>query len=100
MNRATGKRTYDQKSNKLPPGCFILDNVGEPRPLVVAEKDVSKVIVGVTPGHMANLHRRGEGPRAFLLGNRRYYLVHELVEFFAPGAYAEIIRAGLPWKLC
>jgi len=55
---------------------------GEVIPLVVAGKDVEKVILGYSAKTAANHRCEKIGPRYFMVGARPYYLVKDLVEHF------------------
>tara|TARA_B100000315_G_C14534885_1_gene567965 strand:+ start:277 stop:543 length:267 start_codon:yes stop_codon:yes gene_type:complete len=55
---------------------------GEVLPLVVAGKDVEKVILGYSAKTAANHRCQKTGPPYFMVGARPYYLVKDLVEHF------------------
>ena len=51
-------------------------------PLVVAGKDIERVVIGYSAKTAANDRCRKVGPRYFMRGGRPYYLVRDLVEHF------------------
>ncbi len=55
---------------------------GEILPLVVAGKDIEKVVLGYSAKTAANHRYEKTGPRYFMVGARPYYLVRDLVEHF------------------
>ena len=66
-----------QEEEKLPKkGLRVID------PLIVAGKDIEKIIVGYSSKTAANDRSRKVGPRYFMRGGRPYYLVKDLVEHF------------------
>jgi hypothetical protein len=55
---------------------------GESWPLVVAAKDVGKIILGYSKKTAANDRWRKRGPPYYMIGGTPYYLVSELIEYF------------------
>jgi hypothetical protein len=55
---------------------------GEIQPIVVAGKNVEKIIDGYTSKTAANERSLKVGPRYFMRGSRPYYLVSDLVDHF------------------
>jgi hypothetical protein len=55
---------------------------GDSQPLLVASKDIEKIIVGYSAKTAANDRSRKVGPRYFIRGGRPYYLVQDLIEHF------------------
>jgi hypothetical protein len=51
-------------------------------PLIVAGKDIEKIIVGYSSKTAANDRSRKVGPKYFMRGGRPYYLVRDLLEHF------------------
>ena len=66
-----------QQEEKLPKNDLrVID------PLIVAGKDIEKVVIGYSSKTAANDRSRKVGPRYFIRGGRPYYLVQDLVEHF------------------
>ncbi|MBT7934849.1 MAG: hypothetical protein HN722_01495 [Nitrospina sp.] len=55
---------------------------GESRPLVVASKNIEKVVDGYTAKTAANDRSRKRGPPYYMVGGTPYYLVSEVIEYF------------------
>ena len=55
---------------------------GETQPIVVAGKNVDKIVYGYTSKTAANERSLKIGPRYFLRNGRPYYLVSDLVDHF------------------
>ena len=51
-------------------------------PLIVAGKDIEKVVIGYSAKTAANDRSRKIGCRYFMRGGRPYYLVQDLLEHF------------------
>lgn len=51
-------------------------------PLIVAAKDIERVIIGYSAKAAANDRSRKVGPRYFMRNGRPYYLVQDLIEHF------------------
>jgi hypothetical protein len=51
-------------------------------PLIVAGKDIEKIIVGYSAKTAANERCQKVGPPYFMRGGRPYYLVKDLVDYF------------------
>ena len=51
-------------------------------PLIVAGKDIEKIIVGYSAKTAANERCQKVGPPYFMRGGRPYYLVKDLVAYF------------------
>jgi hypothetical protein len=51
-------------------------------PLIVASKDIEKVILGFSPKTAANLRSQKKGPRYFMVGGTPYYKTSDLLEYF------------------
>jgi len=73
-SKEAGQLPNDIKVIKFLPGEF--------QSLVVASKDIEKVVIGYSAKTAANDRSRKIGPRYFLRGGRPYYLVQDLVEHF------------------
>ena len=72
-----------KKKNFLPTDAEILKFVdGEFRPLLVAGKDVEKVVIGWSKKTASNQRSNKTGPRYFMNGGTPYYLVSDLLEYF------------------
>ena len=54
----------------------------EVNPLIIAGKDIEKVVIGYSAKTAANDRSRKIGPRYFMRGGRPYYLLKDLVEHF------------------
>ncbi len=51
-------------------------------PIIVAGKDIEKIVIGYSAKTAANDRSRKVGPNYFLRGGRPYYLVEDLVDHF------------------
>jgi hypothetical protein len=51
-------------------------------PLMVAAKDVERIILGYSAKKAANDRSRKVGPKFFMNGARPYYRVSDLIEYF------------------
>ena len=66
-----------QQEDKLPKNDLrVVD------PLIVAGKDIERIIVGYSAKTAANDRSRKIGCRYFMRGGRPYYLVQDLIEHF------------------
>jgi hypothetical protein len=72
----------------LPPVIeYLMEKLGCPgnsevNPLIIAGKDIEKVVIGYSSKTAANDRSRKVGPRYFMRGGRPYYLVQDLIEHF------------------
>ena len=55
---------------------------GDSQPLLVASKDIEKVVIGYSAKTAANDRSRKVGCRYFMRGGRPYYLVQDLLNHF------------------
>ena len=55
---------------------------GESWPLIVASKNIERIISGYTAKTAANDRSRKLGPPYYMIGGTTYYLVSELIEHF------------------
>ena len=73
----------NQKVRQLPKNIKIVKFLpGEFQPLIVAGKDIEKVVIGYSAKTAANDRSRKIGPPYFMRGGRPYYLVRDLVAHF------------------
>jgi hypothetical protein len=54
----------------------------ESRPLIVASKNIERVVNGYSAKTAANDRSRKLGPPYYMVGGTPYYLVRELIEYF------------------
>ena len=72
----------------LPPAIeYLMEKIsysGSPKinPVVVAGKDIEKLVVGYSAKTAANDRCRKVGPKFFMVGSRPYYLVKTLIDYF------------------
>lgn len=72
-----------QEAGQLPKDIKIVKfSPGELQPLIVAGKDIEKIVIGYSMKTASNDRSRKTGPRFFMRGSRPYYLVSDLVEHF------------------
>jgi|SaaInlStandDraft_7_1057024.scaffolds.fasta_scaffold473627_2 hypothetical protein len=72
-----------QETGQLPKEIKAVNFLpGEFQPLIVAGKDIEKIIVGYSSKTAANDRSRKIGPRYFMRGGRPYYLVQDLIDHF------------------
>jgi len=73
----------NQEARQLPKDIKVVKFLtGEFQPLIVAGKDIEKVVIGYSAKTAANDRCQKIGPRFFIRGSRPYYLVSDLVEHF------------------
>jgi len=70
------KTTEDQKGRQ--PNAIK----SETTPLMVAAKDIERIILGYSAKKAANDRSLKRGPKFFLNGARPYYRVSDLIEYF------------------
>ncbi len=51
-------------------------------PLIVASKDIEKIVLGFSPKTAANLRSQKKGPRYFMVGGTPYYKTSDLLDYF------------------
>ena len=51
-------------------------------PLIIASKDIEKIILEVSPKTAANLRSQKKGPRFFMVGGTPYYKTSDLLDYF------------------
>ena len=72
----------------IPPAIeYLMEKLGyagnsEVNPLIIAGKDIEKVVIGYSAKTAANDRSRKIGPPYFMRGGRPYYLVQDLIEHF------------------
>ena len=72
-----------RKTEPLPNNIQIVQfEPEESQPLVVAGKDIEKIVMGYSSKTAANERSRKVGPKYFMRGGRPYYLVSDLLEHF------------------
>jgi hypothetical protein len=72
-----------QEARQLPKDIKVVKFLpGEFQPLIVAGKDIEKIVIGYSAKTASNDRSRKVGPPYFIRGGRPYYLVQDLVEHF------------------
>jgi hypothetical protein len=76
----TQRKLHQPKSEPLPKDAQCTS--GDIAPLMVASKDVGRIILGFSSKTAANLRSQKRGPRYYMDGGTPYYKVSELIDYF------------------
>jgi len=78
INPPETARKAEQKS---PPNAIFLDNLSDPRPIMVTRQELPKLFPGMTARAWANLAHLKQGPKFCRRGKLTWYVVDDVIEY-------------------
>ena len=73
--------TARKAEQKPPTNAVFLNNLPDPRPIMVTRQELPKLFPGMTARTWANLAHLKQGPRYFRIGKFAWYVVADVIEY-------------------
>lgn len=70
-----------KKPESLPAHADFLDNLPEPRPILVTRQALPKLFPGMTARTWANMAHEKKGPKFYRIGKLAWYVVADVIEY-------------------
>ena len=65
----------------IPHSAVFLENLPDPRPIMVTRQELPKLFPGMTARTWANLAHEKKGPRFYRIGKLAWYVVDDVIEY-------------------
>ncbi len=66
---------------KYPPNAIFLENLPNPRPVMVTRQELPKLFPGMTARTWANLAHEKKGPKFYRVGKLAWYVVSDVIDY-------------------
>ena len=73
--------TARKAEQKHPPNAVFLENLPDPRPIMVTRQELPKLFPGLTARTWANMAHEKKGPKFYRIGKLTWYVVDEVFEY-------------------
>ena len=66
---------------KYPPNAVFLNNLPDPRPIMVTRQELPKLFPGMTARTWANMAHEKKGPKFYRIGKLTWYVVDDVASY-------------------
>ena len=70
-----------KKPESLPADAVFLENLPDPRPVMVTRQELPKLFPGMTARTWANMAHEKKGPKFYRISKLTWYLVDDVLEY-------------------
>ena len=65
----------------IPVNTLLLENLPEPRPIMVTRQELPKLFPGMTARTWANMAHEKKGPKFYRIGKLAWYVIEDVIKY-------------------